>query len=157
MIRNYIIIAIRNVLKSKVFSAINVLGLSIGLAACLLIFQFVSFEMSYDDFHEKLDRTYRITNDRFQNGRLIQHGTIMYPTIGPTMAKDFPEIEEYTRLMPGGTMNVRIDDKNFRDDNSHFADERFFSVFSFKLLGGEQREILKEPYTAVLSDNYACT
>ena len=165
MIRNYIIIAIRNVLKSKVFSAINVLGLSIGLAACLLIFQFVSFEMSYDNFHEKLDRTYRITNDRFQNGRLIQHGTIMYPTIGPTMAKDFPEIEEYTRLMPGGTMNVKINDKNFRDDNSHFADERFFSVFSFKLLAGERREILKEPYTAVLtertarkyfeSDNYA--
>ena len=155
MIRSYIIIAIRNVLKSKVFSAINVLGLSIGLAACLLIFQFVSFEMSYDNFHEKLDRTYRITNDRFQNGRLIQHGTIMYPTIGPTMAKDFPEIEEYTRLMPGGTMNVRINDKNFRDDNSHFADERFFSVFSFKLLGGEQREILKEPYTAVLTERTA--
>src|SRR6187397_3159879 len=108
MIRNYIIIAIRNVLKSKVFSAINVMGLSIGLAACLLIFQFVSFEMSYDNFNEKLDRTYRITNDRFQNGRLIQHGTIMYPTIGPTMARDFPEIEEYTRLMPGGTMNVKI-------------------------------------------------
>jgi len=107
MIRNYIIIAIRNVLKSKVFSAINVLGLSIGLAACLLIIQFVSFEMSYDNFHKKLDRTYRITNDRFQNGRLIQHGTIMYPTIGATMAKDFPEVEEYTRLMPGGTMNVR--------------------------------------------------
>jgi len=157
MIRNYIIIAIRNVLKSKVFSAINVLGLSIGLAACLLIIQFVSFEMSYDNFHKKLDRTYRITNDRFQNGRLIQHGTIMYPTIGATMAKDFPEVEEYTRLMPGGTMNVKIDDKNFRHDNSHFADERFFSVFSFKLLAGEQREILKEPYTAVLSDNYACT
>ena len=107
MIRNYIIIAIRNVLKSKVFSAINVLGLSIGLAACLLIIQFVSFEMSYDNFHKKLDRTYRITNDRFQNGRLIQHGTIMYPTIGATMAKDFPEVEEYTRLMPGGTINVR--------------------------------------------------
>ena len=155
MIRNYIIIAIRNVLKSKVFSAINVLGLSIGLAACLLIFQFVSFEMSYDNFHEKLDRTYRITNDRFQNGRLIQHGTIMYPTIGPTMAKDFPEIEEYTRLMPGGTMNVKINDKNFRDDNCHFADERFFSVFSFKLLAGERKEILKEPYTAVLTERTA--
>ena len=143
MIRNYIIIAIRNVLKSKVFSAINVLGLSIGLAACLLIFQFVSFEMSYDKFHEKLDRTFRITNDRFQNGRLIQHGTIMYPTIGPTMAKDFPEIEEYTRLMPGGTMNVKINDKNFRDDVCHFADERFFSVFSFKLLAGERTDIFE--------------
>jgi putative ABC transport system permease protein len=155
MIRSYIIIAIRNVLKSKVFSAINVLGLSIGLAACLLIFQFVSYEMSYDNFHEKLGRTFRITNDRFQNGRLIQHGTIMYPTIGPTMAKDFPEVEEYTRLMPGGTMNVKVNDKNLRGDVCHFADERFFSVFSFKLLAGERATCLKEPYTAVLTEKTA--
>lgn len=152
MIRSYIIVAFRNILKNKVFSAINVLGLSIGLAACLLIFQFASFELSYDSFNEKLDRTYRVTNDRFQQGRLIQHGTIMYPTIGPTMLKDFPEIEEYTRLMPGGTMNVKVNDKNFRDDRCHFADEHFFSVFSFKILAGERPDILKEPYNAVLTE-----
>ena len=99
MLSNYITVAFRNILKNKVFSAINILGLGIGLAACLLIFQFVAFELSYDKFNEKLNRTCRVTNDRFQNGKLIQHGTIMYPTIGPTMAKDFPEIEEYTRLM----------------------------------------------------------
>lgn len=151
MIQNYFIIALRNVLKSKVFSAINVLGLSIGLAACLLIFQFVSFELSYDKFNEKLERTYRITNDRFQHGRLIQHGTIMYPTIGPTMARDFPEIEEYTRLMPGGTLNVKIEDKNFRGERCHFADEHFFSVFSFKVLAGQRPTLLKDPHTAVLT------
>src|SRR4051812_2844484 len=108
MLKSYLTVAFRNILKSKVFSAINVLGLGIGLAACLLIFQFVSFELSYDTFNNKLDRTYRVTNDRFQNGKLIQHGTIMYPTIGPTMAKDFPEIEEYPRLMPAGDLNVKI-------------------------------------------------
>ncbi|HEY4654869.1 MAG TPA: permease prefix domain 2-containing transporter [Cyclobacteriaceae bacterium] len=101
MLSNYLIIAWRNVRKNKVFSAINIFGLGTGLAACLLIFQFVSFELSYDKFNEKFDRTYRVTNDRFQNGKLIQHGTIMYPTIGPTMKKDYEEIEEYTRLMPG--------------------------------------------------------
>jgi putative ABC transport system permease protein len=151
MLKSYLRIAIRNVLKSKIFSVINVLGLGMGLAACLLIFEFVSYELSYDTFHEKLDRTYRITNDRFQNGKLIQHGTIMYPTIGPTMAKDFPEVEEYTRLMPGGNLNVRISDKNFRGDNCHFADERFFSVFSFRVLAGERDTFLKNPYTAVLT------
>lgn len=151
MLRNYFTIALRNVLKTKVFSAINVLGLSIGLAACLLIFQFVSYELSYDTFHEKLDRTYRVTNDRFQHGKLIQHGTIMYPTIGPTMAKDFPEIENYTRLMPAGTLNVKIDDKNFRGEQCHFADEYFFTVFSFRILAGEKASLLKDPYTAVLT------
>jgi putative ABC transport system permease protein len=115
----------------------------------------VSFELSYDNFNEKLNRTYRVTNDRFQNGKLIQHGTIMYPTIGPTMTKDFPEIEEYTRLMPGGDLNVKINDKNFRGENCHFADERFFSVFSFKLLAGERSSLLKEPYAAVLTERTA--
>jgi putative ABC transport system permease protein len=155
MFKNYLTIAVRNVLRSKVFSAINIIGLGIGLAACLLIFEFVSFELSYDSFHEKLDRTYRVTNDRFQNGRLIQHGTIMYPTIGPTMAKDFPEVEEYTRLMPGGTLNVRVNDKNFRGELCHFADEHFFSVFSFKLLAGERASLLKQPMTAVLTTKTA--
>src|SRR5689334_14590363 len=69
MLTNYLTIAYRNLLKSKSFSAINIFGLGIGLAACLLIFQFVSFELSFDKFNEKLDRTYRITNDRFKNGK----------------------------------------------------------------------------------------
>jgi putative ABC transport system permease protein len=66
MIRSYITVALRNILKNKAFSAINIFGLGSGLAVCLLIFQFVSFELSYDNFNEKLDRTYRVTNDRFQ-------------------------------------------------------------------------------------------
>jgi putative ABC transport system permease protein len=155
MFHNYLTVAFRNVWKHKVFSTLNVLGLGIGLAACLLIFQFISLELSYDTFNEKLDRTYRVTNDRFQNGRLIQHGTIMYPTIGPTMAKDFPEIEEYTRMMPAGVLNVKLGDKNFRGDVCYFADERFFSVFSYKLLAGDRASLLKEPFTAVLTVNTA--
>ncbi len=155
MLRNYFTIAFRNVLKNKVFSAINIFGLGIGLASCLLIFQFVSFELSYDLFNEKLDRTYRVTNDRFQNGKLIQHGTIMYPTIGPTMAKDYPEIEMYTRLMPAGDLNVKIDDKIFKGENSHFVDEHFLSVFSFPMLAGEARTALKDRYTMVLTENTA--
>ncbi len=155
MLRSYLTVALRNVLKNKVFSTINIFGLGIGLAACLLIFQFVSFELSYDKFNEKFNRTYRVTNDRFQNGKLIQHGTIMYPTIGPTMAKDFPEIEEYTRLMPGGDMNIKAEDRYFRGDNCHFVDEHFLSVFSFPLLSGERSGALKERYSLVLTEHIA--
>ena len=155
MLRNYLTIAFRNVAKNKVYSAINIFGLSIGLAACLLIFQFVFFELSYDKFHGNYDRIFRITNDRFQNGKLIQHGTITYPTIGPTMAKDYPEIEMYTRLMPGGELTVRIEDNSFRGDNCHFADERFLSVFRFPLLAGERLSALKEPYSIVLTETLA--
>src|SRR5260221_3079980 len=155
MLRNYLTVAFRNVFKSKVFSAINIFGLGIGWAACLLIFQFVSFEWSYDKFNEKFDRTYRVTNDRFQNGKLIQHGTIMYPTIGPTLAKDYPEIDEYTRLMPNGDMNIKAGDRFFRGDNSHFADEHFLSVFSFPLLAGHRSTALKERYSMVLTEKVA--
>lgn len=155
MLSNYLIIAYRNVLKNKTFSAINIIGLAIGLASCLLIFQFVSFELGYDKFNDKFERTYRITNDRFQNGKLIQHGTIMYPTIGPTMAKDYEEIEEYTRLMPGGEMNVKINDKLFRGDRCLFVDEHFLSVFSFPVLTGQRATMLKERYSIVLTEHVA--
>jgi putative ABC transport system permease protein len=155
MIKNYLRIGLRNILKNKTFSAINIFGLAIGLAACLLILQFVIFELSFDTFNSKLYRTYRVTNDRFKNGKLIQHGTIMYPTIGPTMAKDFPEIEEYARIMPGGDLNVRIEDRNYRGDNAHFADERFLKVFDFKLLAGERSSLLGTPYTVALTEETA--
>lgn len=156
MFRNYFTIAYRNVLNNKIFSAINVFGLAIGLAACLLIFQFVSFELSFDTFHEKFDRTYRVTNDRFQHGKLIQHGTITYPTIGPTMAKDYPEIEEYTRIMPIGELdNVRIEDDLVHAGEGHFADEHFLSVFSFPVLAGDRANALKVPYSAVLTKSIA--
>jgi putative ABC transport system permease protein len=155
MLKNYFTISWRNILKNKAFSAINVFGLAIGLAACLLILQFVIFELSFDKFNSKLDRTYRITNDRFQNGKLIQHGTIMYPTIGPTMAKDFPEIEEYLRIMPSGDLNVKIEDRNYRGGQCHFADERFFRVFDFKILAGDKPTLLTTPYSAVLTEETA--
>jgi putative ABC transport system permease protein len=155
MIRSYLVVAFRNILKNKTFSAINIFGLGSGLAVCLLIFQFVSFELSYDNFNEKLDRTYRITNDRFQNGQLIQHGTIMYPTIGPVTAREFPEIEEYTRLMPGGTMILLVGEKIFRGDQAHFVDERFLSVFSFRMLAGDRATCLKERYSLVVTESMA--
>lgn len=152
MIRNYITVAFRNIFKNKVFSAINIFGLGIGLAACLLIFQFVTFQLSFDTFNANFDRTYRITNDRFQNGKLIQHGTIMYPTIGPTMAKDYPEIEAYTRMMPGGDLTATIEDRVYRGDEIIFADEHIFTVFSYPLIAGDKETALKAPHTIVLTE-----
>ncbi|HEY9009078.1 MAG TPA: ABC transporter permease [Ohtaekwangia sp.] len=155
MLTNYLITAYRNIRKSKAFSAINICGLGIGLAACLLIFQFVTFELSYDTFNEKFDRIYRVTNDRFQHGKLIQHGTIMYPTIGPVMARDYPEIEMYTRIMPSGELNVKVNNVNHRGDYCHFADEHFLSVFTFPMLAGDKTTALKVPYTIVLPESTA--
>jgi putative ABC transport system permease protein len=155
MIRNYFVIAFRNIKRHKAFSAINIFGLAIGLAACLLIFQFVTFELSYDKFNEKFDRIYRVTNDRFQHGKLIQHGTITYPTIGPAMAKDFPEVEAYTRLMPVWQVSIKAEDRVFRGNHGFFADEYFLSVFSFRLLAGDRKTSLADPNTIVITESTA--
>lgn len=151
MFKNYLTITFRNVLKHKIFSFINVAGLGIGLAACMLILQFVMFELSYDKFFDNYDRIYRVTNDRFQQGKLIQHGTIMYPTIGPAMAADFQEVESYTRLMPAGELDVKVDDKFFKGEDCFFADEHFLKVFSFPLLAGERATALDGRYKILLT------
>ncbi|MBS1545223.1 MAG: ABC transporter permease [Bacteroidetes bacterium] len=155
MLKNYMIISWRTLMKNKAFSAINIAGLAVGLASCLLILQFVVYELSFDHFNSKLDRTYRVINDRYQNGGLIQHGTITYPTIGPTMARDFPEIESFVRMMPVGEVNIRVGDKNFRNDQAVLTDSRMFDVFDFKLLAGEKTHVLDAPYKVILTERTA--
>jgi putative ABC transport system permease protein len=92
MIKNYFKIAWRNLMKNKTFSFINIAGVSIGMAACLLILQYVSFELSYDQFNKNASNIYRVVNDRYQNGKLIQHGTITYSAIGKAMKDDYSEV-----------------------------------------------------------------
>src|SRR6186713_647873 len=102
MFRNYFRAAWRNLMKNKVFSFINIIGLSIGMAACLLILQYVSFELSYDQFNEHAADIYRVSNDRYQDGKLVQHGTITYSGISPAMQADYPGVINHTRVEPQG-------------------------------------------------------
>src|SRR6201995_4031812 len=100
MIRNYIKTAWRNLWKNKVFSLINILGLSLGMAACLLILQYVNFQLSYDHFNANANDLYRVVNDRYQNGKLIQHGTITYSAVGQALQHDYPEVINHSRVEP---------------------------------------------------------
>src|SRR5258707_10811755 len=102
MIKSYFKTAWRNLWKNKVFSLINVLGLCLGMAACLLILQYVNFELSYDQFNKNASNIYRVINDRYQNNKLIQHGTITYSAIGKAMKNDYPEVEDNARVLPNG-------------------------------------------------------
>nr|WP_295925574.1 ABC transporter permease [uncultured Dyadobacter sp.] len=154
MIRNYFKIAIRNMWKSKGFSAVNITGLVTGITACLMILQYVSFELTFDRFHRDFDRIYRVTNDRFQQGKLIQHGTITYPLVGTTMARDFQEIESYTTLSNPGTFKLQHNKKVFEEKGA-FADEHFLSFFTFPLVAGNAATALKAPNSIVLSESNA--
>lgn len=154
MFQNYFKIALRNMWKNKVFSIVNLTGLVVGITACLMILQYVSYELSFDQFHKDAERIYRITNDRFQQGKLIQHGTITYPTIGPTMAKDFQEVEAYTTMSNPGTFKLQRDKKIF-EEQGLYADNHFLSFFTFPLLAGEAKSALSRPYSIVLSESNA--
>src|SRR6476660_3889857 len=111
MIKNYFKTAWRNLWKYKTFSFINIAGLSIGMAACLLILQYVSFELSFDQFNKNAPDIYRVYNDRYQNGKLIQHGTITYSAIGKAMQDDYPEVINHARVRPNGGIIINGDKK----------------------------------------------
>ncbi|HEY5748893.1 MAG TPA: ABC transporter permease [Chryseolinea sp.] len=152
---NYLKTTVRNQLRNKAFSAINISGLVVGLTACLFIYQFVSFELSYDRFHSKGDQIYRVIDDVDHQGKQIQHGTMTYPAVGAMMAKDYEEIALHTRvLVPFGESIVKANDQVYLGDKCLFVDEHFLSVFDFPLVAG-QPSVLQEKYTAMLSESMA--
>ncbi|WP_421828701.1 ABC transporter permease [Larkinella sp.] len=155
MIRNYLKIAFRNLLKNKVFSLVNLTGLVVGITACLMILQYVSFELSFDQFHTDIDRIYRVTNDRFQQGKRIQHGTITYPTIGKTMAQDYQEVDAYTTMVNGGTVKIRREKSIFQEEQLFYVDDHFLTFFNFPLLAGDAKTALKAPNSMVLTESNA--
>jgi putative ABC transport system permease protein len=156
MLGNYLRIAARHFQKHRAFWSVQIFGLALGITTCILILQFVSNELSYDQFHTKGERIFRITSDRFQQGKLVHHGTTTYPAVGTALLKEYPEIELQTRLMHGfSDMNVRIGEQVFTGGKYLFADEHFFSVFTFNLLAGEFQSALKEPNAVVLTAHQA--
>lgn len=155
MIKNYFKTAWRNLVKNKTFSIINIAGLSIGMAACLLILQYVSFELSYDHFNKNVSDIYRVVNDRYQYGKLVQHGTITYSAIGRAMQDDFPEVVNHARVEPFGKLLISTNTKKIADQNVVAVDNSFLQMFSYNIMAGNAQTALKDPYNAVLSESSA--
>ncbi|MDJ1499552.1 ABC transporter permease [Xanthocytophaga agilis] len=155
MIKNYITIAIRNLSRHKAFSFINVIGLSIGIAACLLILQYVDFELSYDNFHTKGDRIYRIKQDRYNEGKLSTEWAAGAFAAANSFKDAFTEIEDYVKLVRTGTKIVNRDGNIIKIERVYFASKSFFTLFSYPLLSGNAKTALQEPNTAVISESLA--
>jgi len=155
MIKNYFKIGWRNLRKNKVFSLINILGLSLGMAACLLILQHVNFELSYDHFNKNASDIYRVVNDRYQNNKLIQHGTITYSAVSKAMKDDYPEVLNYTRVLPMGQQILTFKDKKIPKEQALAVDNSFFSMFSYPFLAGDSKTALKEANTVIISETLA--
>ncbi|MGN6638699.1 MAG: ABC transporter permease [Mucilaginibacter sp.] len=155
MIKNYIKTAWRNLWKNKVFSLINILGLSLGMAACLLILQYVNFELSYDYFNKNAVDLYRVVNDRYQNGKLIQHGTITYSAVGKAMKDDYPEVINNARILPFGQQIITYKDKKLPKNITFCVDNSFLSMFTFPVVAGDRYTPLQQVNTAVITETMA--
>lgn len=159
MLKNYIVSALRNSLKNGVYSLLNILGLTIGTASCMLILQYVVFERSYNDFHENGDNIYRISYLKEKSGIESFHSVLTYSGVGPLMVKEFPEVVNFTRLRPASVITskalIQYEDRFFEENDVYYADTSFFEIFSFKLLDGDPNAVLKDPFTAVVSQSFA--
>ncbi|PSL35750.1 ABC transporter permease [Chitinophaga ginsengisoli] len=153
MIKNYLKIAWRNIRKQKFYSFINILGLTIGMTCCFLIFMYVRFELSYDSFHKNKDRIYRVVTDVKTPTELIEADITSAP-MGPNIKADFPEVVSSVRINQSNTL-VAIGNNKYDEDKMVYADATFFDVFSFPLIRGNAKEALTAPFTAVLTESNA--
>jgi putative ABC transport system permease protein len=159
MILSYITVAFRNFQRQKSYTLLNIIGLSLGMAASLLIFQYVKYERSFDTFHSRAKDIYRIQYNGWQNGKLNYESAVAVPAASAALKDNFPEVEEYTRFLPlsGVLMYERPGEEPiaFREEKALFADTMMFKVFDFKLLQGNATTCLKGINKVILSETIA--
>lgn len=154
MLKNYFKIAWRNLVRNRALSAINIIGLAIGLASCMLISLYVLDELSFDRFHEKGNRIVRVVFKGVMQGGEMKEAHVMPPTAAALKA-DYPEVMEATRLRQGGSPMVLLNQKLYSDDRLAFVDSNFLQVFTFPLLEGNAKTALLQPNTIVISKKLA--
>ncbi|MEJ0054357.1 MAG: ABC transporter permease [Bacteroidota bacterium] len=159
MLRSYFKIALRNILKNKGYSAINLFGLSLGIACCLVMFSYVRFEFSYDDFHPDLDRTYRVDQILPWASDEGLFGSTS-PAMANTLRTTYPEVEDVMRVNTPRDSIIRFSDKpghmiSFHENRVYAADPNFFSFFGFKLKEGNAQTSLQGVNKVVISEEVA--
>jgi putative ABC transport system permease protein len=163
MLKNYFTVALRNVLAKKFYSIINILGLAVGVAAFLMITQYVVFEQSYDDFHTQKDQVYRVQLDLYLDGELVKKDAENFPGVGPALKAELPEVIDYTRLYNMGYKNNIVltyeDAPNgpvqLRQSKLLYADASLFNIFSFEMVKGNPDTALENSFSIIISESMA--
>ena len=150
MFRNYLLITFRNLIKNRISSIVNILGLAIGMAAFVLIIQYVRFELSYDDFHEKENVIYRVQQDRYNKGELTTQWAAGCSAVGQALYENFEEVGNFTRFQKLNGVFC-VGEKKFREEEIYLADTSFFEIFSFAILEGDPNSALLNPMEMLLS------
>ncbi len=154
MFKNYLKVAFINLWRNKSFSAINIFGLAIGLATCLLITLFVFDELNYDKFNTKADRIYRVNSDFRVNGSIFYDPESPAP-MAATLTKEYAKVEDATRLIYKGKALVKKDNETLIEPNVFYADANIFNVFTLPMIAGDPKTALVQPNSIVISESIA--
>lgn len=154
MFRNYLKITFRNLWNNKSYSFINIFGLAVGLASCIIILLYVNNELSYDKHHKKVDRIARVASFIDFSGSYLELATTSSP-MGPTLKSDYADVEDMVRFRPRGEFHVRSGDINIKETDIFFSDATVFNVFTIPVIHGDPETALSEPNTLALSRSKA--
>ncbi|MBN1210999.1 MAG: ABC transporter permease [candidate division Zixibacteria bacterium] len=154
MFKNYIKVAFRHIIRHKAYSFINITGLSVGMACCLLIFFWVYNEISFDRFHQKVDRIYRLTEFTRSADGFVRNRVSTPPPLSEALVREFPDVEEATRFYRMDGV-VKAGDDIYREKDLFFGEANVFRIFSFNLKYGDPDKALVEPYSVVISQSLA--
>jgi putative ABC transport system permease protein len=155
MFNNYIKVVLRNISRNKLYSFLNIAGLAIGAACCILILLYVQDELSFDRFHDNADRIYRVNSHFTIKDRVMNMATTAHVQ-GPMLQTEYPEVENFVRFNGyGAPLVIRYKDKKFSEEKFLWVDHTIFDVFSFKILKGNPQEALVKPDTVVITEKMA--
>jgi len=154
MLKSYITITIRNLIRNKTYALINIFGLALGISICTIIFLLIRYELSYDKFHSKIDRIYRVVSSTTNVDGIKHRATVPYPT-GGAIAEEITDLEVVTQIHWDYERQINIGDERFYQDGIAFADSAFFDVFDFEILIGNPRESLKQINVAFITKSIA--
>ncbi|MFL5747584.1 MAG: ABC transporter permease [Niastella sp.] len=152
MLQSFLKIAFRNLLSRKGFTLINIAGLATGITCCLLIFEYVAYERSYDTFNKNADRIFRVQDEEYQNGKLVVPCASAMPGVAPAMRREFPEVEDAGRLrkmeflLGNEARNIK-----FKESDVYYADESIVNIFQLEFREGDPRTVLSEPDKVIIS------
>ncbi|MEO9802774.1 MAG: FtsX-like permease family protein [Reichenbachiella sp.] len=158
MFRHYLKIALRNLSRNKVFSIINILGLAVGMGVCLLIYQYIHFELSYDDFHQNTENIYRLTREDRRGGEIIDRGVSVSELLGPVALESMPEIKKMVRVHDSFEELVftTVDkSKVFQEARYWYVDSNFLDVFAYPVKYGDMETALSEPHHMIITAEVA--
>ena len=156
MLKNYLTTAFRNILKKRGYSLLNIFGLTIGMSCCLLIFHYVSYERSFDDFVPDPEHMVRLRLDNYQKGKLAFKSATVYPAIAPALKKDYPEVEDFCRIIDANLLlSTENNTLKFNEDKGYYAEPSFLHMFDLKMTEGNRKQVLDGPDKMIISESMA--